>query len=153
MGVVTHAIATAALTSVPAALLLMPVLSIASSLTAGHGWAEAWQEAQLTDEDWEMFPAFLVMALMVGILAAVASASAWLVAVKRSHPRWALHLLAALAAAAVPLLCCLMLNPPLAVGGGVAAGVVALVAAPRLGYEQRAAGRGATPADRLSRSR
>jgi hypothetical protein len=137
--VVGRAVVVGLASAIPVALLVLLVPGFARGLAGGGDVAEAWSATAPTGEDWEMIPVFLLGALVLAAAIAIVAATVWLLASARlpARPRVA-QLGAAAAAAAVPLLLLAwgsrwdQVLPP-----AVAAGLIALVAAPRLGHETR----------------
>ena len=135
--VVGRAVVVGLASAVPVALLVLLLPAFAQGLADGGGVAQAWSATAPTGEDWEIVPFFLLGALVLAAVVAVVAAAAWLLVTARvpARPRVA-SLGAAAAAAAVPLLL-------LAWGSGwdqvlppaVAGGLIALLAAPRVGHE------------------
>lgn len=133
------AVLVGAVAAIPSVVVALPTLSLVQALVGGSGLVQAWQAAGgMTDEDWEMVPALLIGAVFIGALIAAISACVWLVIIDRlqGRPRVA-RVGAALAAAAVPILLLVLPNWPLAVAVALPAGLIALVAAPRVGYGHR----------------
>lgn len=85
-----------------------------------------------------MIPTYLLGALVMGASTAVAASLVWSFVSARTPSRpWIAHVVAVAAAAGVPLLL-LLVNPSWSAASlpSVAAGLIALVAVPRLGYER-----------------
>ena len=87
-------------------------------------------------EDWEMIPLFLGGAVLLAALVATVAAVVWCLVAARAPGRpWVAQVAAALVAAAVPpLLLAWEGNWSIAGPAAAAAGLIALVAAPRVGF-------------------
>ncbi|GAA3570350.1 hypothetical protein GCM10022197_28450 [Microlunatus spumicola] len=109
------------------------------ALLDGGSLGQALMAMAITDsEDWELIPVFLGGALVVGALTSVAAVVVWWAITTRVPGQpWVARLGAAVSAAAA---CLLMLagttNLSIAVPAAVAAGVVAAVAAPLVGFDR-----------------
>jgi len=105
------------------------------ALLDGASLGQALRAMAITDsEDWELIPVFLKGALVVGALTSVAAVAVWWA----TYPvDWVAGLGAAVSAAAA---CLLMLAGTtylsIALPASVAAGVVAAVAAPLVGFDR-----------------
>jgi hypothetical protein len=125
--------------AIPVAMVSLVAPLFAQTLADGGGVRRALGSAWITDsEDWEMIPLYLLGALVMSALTAVVASLVWSFVSARTPTRPSIaHVVAACAAAAVPLLM-LLLNPHwnLAVLPAAAAGLIALVAIPHLGYER-----------------
>ena len=126
--------------AIPVAMMSLTGPLFAQTLADGGGVRRALGAAWITDgEDWEMIPMYLLGALVLAALTAVVASLVWWSVSARTPTRpWVAHVAATGAAAAVPLLM-LLLNPhwSLAVVPAAAAGLIALVAIPRVGYERQ----------------
>lgn len=133
------AVLVALIAAIPVAMVSLVTPLAAQTLAEGGGVRMAFGSLWITDgEDWEMIPMYLLGALVVAALTAVIASLVWSFVSARTPTRPSIaHGVATAAAAAVPLLT-LLLNPHwnFAVLPAVAAGLIALVAIPRLGYER-----------------
>lgn len=125
--------------TVPVALLILLLPHVVQTLADGGSLGQAWEATTPTGEDWEMVPLFGIGALLVAAVISVVGAAVWLlVAARLPHRPWVAQLAAAAAAAAVPmLLLTLDAHWSLVLPTAVAAGLIAPVAAPRVGYDRR----------------
>jgi hypothetical protein len=126
--------------AIPVAMVSLVAPLFAQTLADGGGVRRALGSAWITDsEDWEMIPLYLLGALVMSALTAVVASLVWSFVSARTPTRPSIaHVVAACAAAAVPLVVMLLVNPHwnLAVLPAAAAGLIALVAIPHLGYER-----------------
>ncbi len=136
--VVGRAVLVGLVSAVPLALLVLLLPLFARALAGGAGLAQAWAATVPTDdEDLEMLPLYLVGALVVGALVALVAAGVWCVVASRVPDRaWVARASATVAAAAVPVLLFAWENWSLAAPTALAAGLIALVAAPHVGYDR-----------------
>lgn len=136
--VVGSAVVVGLASSLPVAALILLGIFIDQSMAEGNSFAAALNAFRMTDEDWEMVPLAAIGALVISALIAVASGAAWLVLSARVPTRpWVARSAAAVAAAAVPpLLLAWDASWKVVAPAAVAAGVIALVFAPRVGFER-----------------
>ena len=136
--VVGSAVVVGLASSIPVAAMILLGIFIRQSMAEGTSFAAALIAFRMTDEDWEMVPLAAIGALLIGALIAVVSGAAWLVLSARVPRRpWVARLAAVVVAAAVPpLLLAWDGNWKVAAPAAVAAGVIALVFAPRVGFER-----------------
>lgn len=123
--------------AVPVAALTLLVPVVVDELSAGATLTQALAATWITDpEDWEMIPLFLGGAVLLAALVATVAAVVWCLVVARAPRRpWVAHIAAAVVAAAVPpLLFAWEGNWSVAGPAAAAAALVALVAAPRVGF-------------------
>jgi cytochrome bd-type quinol oxidase subunit 2 len=136
--VVGSAVVVGLASAVPIALLNLLGPNLVRELAGGAGVGQAWAASAPASDDWEMLPWFLVAALVLATLVSVVAAAVWLLVTARTPERaWAARVAAATAAAAVPLLLLLVATPSPGVLTAIAAGLIALVAAPRVGYGRK----------------
>jgi len=152
--VVGSAVLVGLVSAIPVALLMLLVPVVVDELSAGATVTRALAATWITDpEDWEMIPLFLGGALLLAALIATVAAVVWCLVVARAPGRpWVAQVAAALAAAAVPpLLFAWEGNWSVAAPAAAAAGLIALVAAPRVGFVRER--RRAVPAGSSARDR
>jgi hypothetical protein len=152
--VVSSAVLVGLVAAIPVAALTLLVPLVLDELSAGATVTQALAAPWTTDpEDWEMIPLFLGAAVLLAALVATVAAVVWCLVAARAPGRpWVAQVAAALAAAAVPpLLFAWEGNWSIAGPAAAAAALIALLAAPRVGFVRerpRAALAGTSAGDR-----
>jgi hypothetical protein len=131
--VLGYAILTGTVIAGSAALLALPVFSFGRTLASGAGWGAAWRAVLMSDDDWETVPVLVLMAVLGGAALGILAAAVWLFTADRVQRPWTAHLAAAVAAAAGSCFL-LLVSWPVAVATSLVAGLVTVIAAPRVGY-------------------
>lgn len=131
---VKSAVVVGLVSAMPTALLILLAPNFVQALAAGSNLSQAWEATSPTSDDWEMIPVFLLSSLLVGALISLVAARVWLLIRSKApnSPR-AAQLGAAVAAAAGPMLVFALVNWTMAWSIALPAGLIALVAAPRVG--------------------
>ena len=135
--VVGSAVVVGLVSAIPVTLLIGLVPLFVQALSDGATLAQALSAMAITDsEDWEMVPLALGGALLIAALISVVAAGVWCFLAARTPGRpWVAQVAAAVVAAAVPpLLLAWDGNWNVAAPAAVAAGLIALVTAPRVGF-------------------
>lgn len=119
------------------ALTDLIIISVSGSMSEGATFVRAVTSISATDEDWEMIPAYLIGALLLGATVALAAAGVWLLLSSRlAHSFWVPWLGATIVATVIPF--GILLGGIPGVRTAIPAALITFIATPIVAYDRRA---------------